>query len=271
VEDTAVIVNGASPVSFAGLTAVRITWITAIAVCVLAILSGLRSGADGGGSSLQFPGFAFADSGDDPQLLPELPLPHPVATVGGEAQKTKGKRKAAAPEGDGRQWAREQTPGESQSRAHVPNRSGSRPDNAGGRGPAGTGGPSSQAPSLKPPKLPKEPALELPKAPKEPSLNPPRLPKEPALKPPKELSLKPPKLPKEPSIARPSSSPAPSGTAPSSSSQTSSVSLASAPSTVQEPSGDSVTSALPVEVSVSETIQAPETSVDVPDAGVSLP
>jgi hypothetical protein len=265
VGETAVIVNGAPPVSFAGLTAVRITWITAIAVCVLAILSGLRSGADGGGSSLQFPGFAFADSGDDPQLLPELALPHPAATVGAEAQKIKGKPKTAAPEGDGRQWAAERAPGESQSRAHVPNRSGSRPDNAGGtgpvggRGPVGTGGPGSQAPSLEPPKLPKEPALE-----------PPKLPKEPALKPPTELSLRPPKLPKEPSIARPSSSPAPSGTAPSSSSQTSSVSLASAPSTVQEPA-DSVTSELPVEVSVSETVQAPETSVDVPDAGVSLP
>jgi hypothetical protein len=167
-------VNGTPPVNFAGLAAVRITWITALAVCVLAILSGLHSATDGGNSSRLLPGFDFAEGGDAGQLLPDLPLPDPASAVGGaETQSKAQKAKTAAPQGDASQRAVGQAPGESHSKAHQPNRSGGhpngtagQPENAAGRGPAGTSRPNApQAPSVTQPDLPQLPRVTLPNPP----------------------------------------------------------------------------------------------------------
>ncbi len=80
-----IIVKGTSEVRLAGLVAVRISWITAIVVCALAILIGLISGTDRGDSSQQLPGFAFSEGGDFSPQLPESALFDPAAAMVGAA------------------------------------------------------------------------------------------------------------------------------------------------------------------------------------------
>jgi hypothetical protein len=156
-------VKGASEVRLAGLAAVRITWIAAIAGCALAIVSGLLFGASGGDSSRQLPGFAFADGGDSPQLLPEFVLPEPAAVVAGEAQVKTQKNTSAAPQRETSQWAEERGSGDGQARGEDPNRSGNQRKDVGVGAPVGTPAPKEpnppRAPSVTPPKLPQSPSV----------------------------------------------------------------------------------------------------------------
>jgi hypothetical protein len=159
-----VIVKGGSEIRFAGLAAVRITWITAIVVCVLAILTGLLSGTDSRNSSGQLPGFAFSDGGDPLQQSPESAPLDPAAAlasvVDGKAQRTM----AAAPQGDRSQRASERAPGHTHSGARVPKGTGSQPGNEGGRGPSPTLGPKPpQPPSSTPSKPTPAPPVSPPK------------------------------------------------------------------------------------------------------------
>ena len=159
-----VIVKGGSEIRSAGLAAVRITWITAIVVCVLAILTGLLSGTDSRNSSGQLPGFAFSDGGGPWQQSPESAAAL-AGVVDGKAQRTL----TAAPQGDRSQRADVRAPGDTHSGARVPDGSGSQPGNEGGRGPSPTPGPKppqpsssnptkpTPAPPVSPPKLPLEP------------------------------------------------------------------------------------------------------------------
>ena len=142
-----VTVNGGPEIRFAGLAAVRITWITAIAVCGFAIVTGLVSGTDSHNSAGKLPGFAFSDGGDPSQQLPESasfdPVAAPVGVVDGKAQRTL----TAASQGDRSQRAHGRAPGaETPSRARVPKGSGSQPENEGGRGTTSAPGPKAPEP-----------------------------------------------------------------------------------------------------------------------------
>ena len=112
----------ASEVRLTGLAAVRITWITAIVVCVLAVVSGLLSGTDGRDSSRQFPGFAFTDGGNAQNAQQPLPdfasLDPTAALVGGAVQKTAAKTQkdeTAWPHGTRGQRVSDRAPGDSRS------------------------------------------------------------------------------------------------------------------------------------------------------------
>jgi hypothetical protein len=171
----------ASEVRSTGLAAVKITWITAIVVSVLAIVSGLLSGTDGRNSSRQFPGFAFTNGGNAPQLLPDFASLDPTAAlVGGEVQNTDPKtqkNETAWPQGTRRQRVSEQSPGDSHSSpgdshsgAGVPP-AGSQPEGAGGRAPASTPGPNRpQEPTVDLPQLPSV-TVNVPKPPQLPSVS----------------------------------------------------------------------------------------------------
>lgn len=193
--DTVVIVKDGSEIRFAGLAAVRITWITAIVVCVLAILIGLLSGTDSRNSSGQLPGFAFSDGGDPLQPLqqsPESASLDPVAAlaavVDGKAQRTM----TAAPQGDRSQWADERAPGDTHSGARVPGGSGSQPGKEGGQpGNEGGSGPSPRSGS----KSPQPPSSTSPKPTPAPAVSPPKVPQAP---------VSPPKPAPPPSLAPPS-------------------------------------------------------------------
>jgi hypothetical protein len=273
-------VKSGSESTLVGLVAVRITWITATAVCVVSILIGLLAGTDGGGSSPAFPGFGFSDGGDSSQQSPELALFEPAAAIFGAEtqQKAQGTKTAAAQEDrSGRTKSQEAikkckkkfpkgpkrkkcikraknrsgrtkkgASREGHSRSGVPPRSGSHPEGADGREPVGT--PSSkhpQAPSLTPPKLPKAPSVSPPKLPKAPSVSPPKLPKPPSVSPPKlpqAPSVNPPKLPQAPSVNPPN--------------------LPKAASEIPVPSPP------PVSLKVSAPVQTP---ITVPKISVGLP
>jgi hypothetical protein len=181
---------------FAGLAAVRITWATAIVVCVLAIVSGLLSGTDGGNSSQQFPGFAFTDDGnasppftDFASLDPAAPLGPAAALVGGEAQqntpKTQ-KTETAGPQGNRGRRVDEQAPGDGDSRAGV-RHPGTQPEGADGGPPSSTPAPNRpQAPTVSPPEpeTPQAPTVtvNVPEPPQAPSVsvNVPNPPQEPS-------------------------------------------------------------------------------------------
>jgi hypothetical protein len=169
--------RNASEIKLTGLAAVRITWITAIVVCVLAIVSGLLSGTDGRNSSRQFPGFAFTNGGNAPQLLPDFASLDPVAAlVGGEARKNAPKtqkNETAGPQGNRAQRVDEQALGDSHSKAGVPP-SGTQPEGSGGRPPSSTPGPNRpQRPTVDVPQLPQAPtvSVNVPKPPQLPSVS----------------------------------------------------------------------------------------------------
>jgi hypothetical protein len=160
-------VKSAPEARLTALAAVRITWITAIVVCALAILTGWFSGGEGGNPSRHLPGFAFADGGEAAKLLPDSTVLDRAAEVVGEPQMKARRAKAEARQQSGIQSAGEQASGdsdESRSRNRAPNRSGSQPEDVGARAPADTNGPSSpQGPSLsQPPRLPEAPSVDLP-------------------------------------------------------------------------------------------------------------
>jgi hypothetical protein len=229
------VMKGASDVRLAGLAAVRITWIIAIVVCVLAVLSGLLSGTDGRNSSRQFPGFAFTDGGDS-SSWPQFPglafLDPTAALVGGDAQEIAAKTQqtdAAGPQGSPGQRVNEQAPGDSHSRAGVPP-PGSQPGGTGGRPPSSAPGPNRPQAPTPGPNRPQVPTVSLPKLPKAPT-----------------VTVDVPKPPQPPTV---------------------SVSVPKAP---QAPSGTSAPSLpLPqVSVNVSSPVQTP--IVKIPDVSVSLP
>jgi hypothetical protein len=178
--------KSASGFTLAGLVTVRITWIVAILVLVLAILSGLLSGTAGHDPSLQLPGFGSTDGGDSSRQLSEFALFDPTApVVGGEMTKT------AAPQADRSQRAKEAALGDSHSGSGAPHRSGSQPKDAGGRVPVVT-------PRPNPPQTPSATAAELPQAPSVTRPSPPEIPIVTAAE-----------LPQAPSVTRPSPPQAP--------------------------------------------------------------
>ena len=183
---TQIIVRGASDVRPAGLAAIRITWITAILVCGLAVLSGLLSGSGGGSSSQAFPGFAFSGGGDSSPFA-DIPSLDPAAALfGADAQdKAPQAQKAvtAGSHGYRGQWVKEQArgdghPGDSRPRADLP-QPGRQPGSPGGgspggRSPSSTSGPDRpHAPSVSLPKPPQAPTVtvNVPKPPQAPSVN----------------------------------------------------------------------------------------------------
>jgi hypothetical protein len=160
-------VKSASEARIAGLAAVRITWITAIVVCVLAILSGLLAGTDGRNFSQQFPGFGFTDGGNSSQQFPEFASFDPAAAlVGAEPQRnapTTQKTETAGPQGHRDQPIDEQASGPGHSKTGVPH-PGSRPESVGGRAPSSAPRPNRpQAPTVNIPKPPQLPTVNLPK------------------------------------------------------------------------------------------------------------
>jgi hypothetical protein len=243
--DTAGIVKTPSEVRLAGLAATRLVWITAIVVCVVAILIGLLSGTDGSNSSNQYPGFAFTDSGNSSQLIPDFASLDPVAAlIGGDTHanaSTTQKTETAGPQGNRGHWVNDQVPGDNASRPDGPHP---------GRQPGGAGGsPHSSAPG---PDRPHASPVSLPKPPKAPSVSVNIPPKEPA------VSVNVPKPPKAPSVSVniPPKAPAVSVDVPN---------LPTASSGTSAPS-------LPVpqvSVNVSAPVQTP--IVKVPDVSVELP
>jgi hypothetical protein len=177
--ETAVIVRSPSEIRMAGLAATRLVWITAIAVCALAILSGLLSGTDGPNSSQQFPGFAFADGGNSAPQVPDFASLDPVAAlVGGHTQETAPRTQKTEPppaQADRGRPVSGQAPGDSHSRI-----GGRHPESqqeaAGGRPPSSTPGHDRpQAPTVglpKPPKPSQAPAVtvNVPKPPQAPTV-----------------------------------------------------------------------------------------------------
>lgn len=161
--------KGASGVISASLAAVRISWITAFGVCVLVMLSALIFGSNGSDSSQQLPGFAFADRGDAPQLLPES-----VWLDQGPAVDTKTVDfRTAAPQAKGSQRAHEQAFGQSHSRGQVPNRTGSQQrDPGGGTSPGTNGSDPPEAPSVTPPDSSQRPSVTQADPPQAPSVSP---------------------------------------------------------------------------------------------------
>jgi hypothetical protein len=161
--------------SSAGLAAVRITWIIAIVVCVLATTGGLLFGGSGRDSSRQFPGFAFTDGADPPQPLPELASFDPTAALPVGDGKVQQHRKGAARTVRGEDSGPVDRPADADthSRAHAPGRSVGEQPGLSERGPAGAEAP----PSSSGPKLPEGPSVSPPKLPEAPSASPPSLPK----------------------------------------------------------------------------------------------
>jgi hypothetical protein len=171
-------VNSTPDIRLAGLVAVRITWITAIGVSVLAILSGLLAGTDGRDSSLQLPGPPFADGGDTSQQLPEFALFDPAAPLVGAV-----KTKTAAPRDDRSQRAREQAPSDRHSDSGIPDRSGSQPQpkDPGGSGPAVTPRSNPEAASVTRPTSSQTPSVSRPDTPQTPSVSQPDTPQTPSV------------------------------------------------------------------------------------------
>jgi hypothetical protein len=140
---------------------VRIAWITAIAVCGLAILIGLLTvtvtgtGTGTGNSSQQLPGFAFSAGHDSSRQPPELTLHDSAAAMpGGAAQK------------DRSRWAKEGSPGDSHSGSGIPPRSGSQAEDTGPSTPVTIPRPKlPQAPGGDPAETPQAPSVTLPKPP----------------------------------------------------------------------------------------------------------
>jgi hypothetical protein len=178
-----------SEVRVAGLAAVRITWITAIVVCALAILSGLLAGSDGRNFSQGFPGFGFTGGGDSSPLFPEFASFDPAAALVGEGAernvpKTQG-TETAGPQGDRGQRIDEQASGPGHSRTGVPH-PGSRPDGVGGGAPSSAPRPNRpQAPTVSLPKPPQLPTVSLPKPPQPPTVSLPKPSQPPTASPPK--------------------------------------------------------------------------------------
>jgi hypothetical protein len=174
VRDAALIVKGASGVISASLAAVRITWITAFGVCLLVMLSAVIFGSNGSNSSQQLPGFAFADRGDAPQLLPESVWLDQAPAV---YTKTVDFR-TAAPRDKGSRRANEQAYGGSHSRGQVPDRTGSQQtgsqqgDPGGGTPPSTTRSDPPEAPSVTPPDSSQRPSVTQPDPPQAPSVDP---------------------------------------------------------------------------------------------------
>jgi hypothetical protein len=192
VATTLVIVKGISEARLAGLVAVRITWITAILVCAVAILIGLISGTGSGNSSPQFPGFAFSkglsDGRDSSHQSSESASFHPAAAMVGAA---------AHRDRNGR--AVKGAHGKTHYNSGVPTRSGSQPEDSGGRTPVVTHRPkppqgdpaeAPQAPSGAPTKPPQAPPVASPNPPPAPPVSP----SEPSPEPP-EPSPAPPVIP----------------------------------------------------------------------------
>jgi hypothetical protein len=177
-----VTVKSGSESTLVGLVAVRITWITATAVCVVSILIGLLSGTDGGDSSPQFPGFAFSDGGDSSLQSPEFALFEPAAAMfGAETQQKAQRTKTAAAQEDRSGRTKKGAPGEGHSRSGVPPRSRSHREGADGREPVVTPSPKpSRSTSVTPPRHPQAPSVKPPKLPQAPSVNPPKLPPAPS-------------------------------------------------------------------------------------------
>src|SRR3954451_16150714 len=176
----------------AGLAAVRITWIIAIVVCVLATAGGLLFGGSGRDSSRQFPGFAFTDGADPLQSLPDLASFDPTAALVVGGRKAREKHRATK---SGRLWE-EGTRLADRRIPRAPNRSVSdRREAGGGRAPSGGSPPSSSsrpspthAPTVSPPKLPDAPTVSPPKVPDAPPVSPPKLPDAPSVNPPASVS-----------------------------------------------------------------------------------
>jgi cytoskeletal protein RodZ len=161
--------------ALAGLAVVRVTWITAILVSVLAILSGLLSGTDGRDSSRQLPEFAMFD--------PAAPVVRGVETASAVPQEDLSQRANRS------QRAKQRAPGDSHSDSHsssgVPHLSGSQPEDAGGRSPVVRSQPNRpQAPSESQPKPPQGPSETQPNRPQAPAVtqpDPPQAPSEPSV------------------------------------------------------------------------------------------
>jgi hypothetical protein len=191
VATTLVIVKGISEARLAGLVAVRITWITAILVCAVAILIGLISGTGSGNSSPQFPGFAFSkglsDGRDSSHQSSESASFHPAAAmVGAAAHRDRNGRVVKGAHG------------KTHYNSGVPTRSGSQPEDSGGRTPVVTHRP-------KPPQAPEGDPAEAPQAPSGAPTKPPQAPPVASPNPPPA----PPVSPSEPSPAPPEPLPAP--------------------------------------------------------------
>jgi hypothetical protein len=180
------------------LAAVRVTWMIAIVVCVLATAGGLLFGGSGRDSSPQFPGFAFSDGADPSQHLPELASFDPTAAlvVGGRKAREKHRgRESGRVWEEGTRLADRRIPGE-------PNRSVSdRQESGGGRAPSAGSAPSSssrpsptRAPTVRPPTLPDAPTVSPPKVPDAPPASPPELPDPASVSP--QASVSAPDLPK---------------------------------------------------------------------------
>lgn len=171
-----------------GLGAVRITWIAAVVVCALAIITALVSGTNGRGHSPAFPGFSFSGGTDqaDAQTFPELDsfrqAASHTAVRGREAAKTAANGKSPALRKGRGLPTDKQALDKSRSGVRAPRAPSSQPDRTGGRDPAtGGGGPSTggggsstggRAPSTpKAPSAPQAPSLPKPAAPQLPSAN----------------------------------------------------------------------------------------------------
>jgi hypothetical protein len=241
-------VKSASEARIAGLAAVRITWITAIVVCVLAILSGLLAGTDGRNFSQQFPGFGFTDGGNSSQQFPEFASFDPAAAlVGEEPQRnapTTQKTETAGPQGHRGQPIDEQASGPGHSKTGVPH-PGSRPESVGGRAPSSAPRPNRpQAPTVNIPKPPQLPTVSLPKPPQAPTVSLPKPSQGPT------VSL--PKPPQAPTVSLPEP-------------QLPTVSPPEPP----QPSVSVKLSQPSVSVDLSPPVQTP--AVKVPDVSVQLP
>jgi hypothetical protein len=159
----------------AGLAAVRMTWIIAIAGCLLATAGGLLFGGSGRDSVRQFPGFAFTGGSDPSQQLPELASFDPRAALAVGGGKVQQHRRAAAPAARAEETGPVDRPADADthSRAHAPGRTVGEQPGLSERGPAGAEAP----PSSSGPKLPEGPSVSPPKLPEAPSASPPSLPK----------------------------------------------------------------------------------------------
>jgi hypothetical protein len=161
--------TGTSEGRMAGLVAVRIAWITAIVVCALAILIELFSGSSGGDSLRQLPGFAFSDGGDSSPQSPEFASFDPAAPLVAAAAKQD--RSGRAKKGD---------PRNRHSRSGIPRRSGSQPEDTGGRTPVVTPRPKPpQAPGREPAVAPQAPGSDPTEAPQAPGSDPTEAPQAP--------------------------------------------------------------------------------------------
>jgi hypothetical protein len=157
-----------------GLGAVRITWIAAIVVCALAIITALVSGTNGRSHSPAFPGFAFSGGADqaDAETFPELgsfrQAASHTAARGREAAKTAAKGNSPAFRKGRGLPTDKQASDKSRSGVRAPRVPSSQPDRTGERDPS-TGGRNPSTP--KAPSAPQAPSLPKPAAPQLPSAN----------------------------------------------------------------------------------------------------